>query len=91
LILNNESNEKVNTFKILGWTISYVGEVDLNHRVERCNEMYGTIKRTLKSKMQRDIKLKFCKIMPVSSGLYGSEASGARNEIFEVVSLGNKK
>jgi hypothetical protein len=47
LILNNESSKQLDTFKVLEWTISWVGEIDLNHRVERCNQMCGTIRRTI--------------------------------------------
>jgi hypothetical protein len=47
-----------------------LGEVDINHKIERFNYMRGTIKGTLKNETRM---MKFYKTMVIRSGLYGCE------------------
>jgi hypothetical protein len=73
LILDNQPIEQVSQFNYLGCKLSYQGEVDVSHKLQKFNYMCGTTKRTLKNKTRTETKIKFHKVMTVSGGLYGSE------------------
>jgi hypothetical protein len=72
LIVDNQSIEQVSKFNYVGCQLSYQGEVDINHKLQKFNCMCGTIKRTLKNKTRTETQIRFYKIMVVSAGLYGS-------------------
>jgi hypothetical protein len=50
LILDNQPIEQVSKFKYLGCQLSYKGEVDVNHKLDKFIYICGTIKRDLKTK-----------------------------------------
>lgn len=73
IVLNEKPIEQVNCFKFLGCSVSYMGEVDIQQKIEKFNYYNGTIKRTLKNKVQTETMLKFYKVAAVPSLTYGSE------------------
>jgi hypothetical protein len=68
LILGNQLIEQVSKFNYLGCQLSYQGEVDVNHKLEKFNYICGTIKRTRK-KTRTETQIKFYKVMAISAGL----------------------
>jgi hypothetical protein len=73
LILDNQPIEYISKVNYLGCQLSYQGEVDVNHKLEKFNYICGTIKRTLKNKSRTETQITFYKVVAVSAGLYGSE------------------
>jgi hypothetical protein len=73
LILDNQPIEQVSKFNYLGCQLSYQGEVDVNHKLEKFNYRCGNIKRNLKNKTRTEIQIKFYKVKAIPAGLYGSE------------------
>jgi hypothetical protein len=61
LILDNQPIEQVSKFKYLGCHLSYKGEVDVNHKLEKFIYVCSTIKRDLKTKPERKHRLNFIK------------------------------
>jgi hypothetical protein len=53
LILYNQPTEQVSKFSYIGCQLSYQGEVDVNHELEKFNYTCGTIKRNRKTKPER--------------------------------------
>jgi hypothetical protein len=72
LILDNQPLEQVSKFNYLGCQLSYQGEFDFNHKLEKFRYMCGTIKRTLKNKTRTETKNKFYKVVAVSADFYSS-------------------
>lgn len=73
IVVNNKTVEQIQHFTFLGADISFYGEIDINKKIERFNQMNGTIRRTLSSKVRRDTLIKFYKVMSIPTCLYGSE------------------
>jgi hypothetical protein len=48
-------------------------EIDINVKLQRFQQICGTIKRTLARKVRKETLLRFCKIMAIPAFLYGSE------------------
>jgi uncharacterized GH25 family protein len=73
LILDNQPTDQVSRFNYPRYQLSYQGEVDVDHKLEKFNYTCGTIKRTLKYKTGMETQIKFYQVMAVSAPLYGSE------------------
>jgi hypothetical protein len=49
------------------------GEMDINVKLQRFQQIWGTIKRTSAGKVRKETSLRFYKIMAIPTLLYGSE------------------
>jgi hypothetical protein len=67
LILDNQLVEQVSKFNYLGCRLSYQGEADVSHKLEKLNFMWSTIKWTLKNKTRIETQCKFYKVMAISA------------------------
>jgi transcription elongation factor Elf1 len=67
LILDNQLVEQVSKFNCLGCQLSYKGEADVSHKLEKLNFMCSTIKLTLKNKTRIETQFKFYKVMVISA------------------------
>ena len=54
LMLNDQLVEQVRSFRFPGCYLSYVGEIDVDKKVEKFNHVCGTIRKTLNGKVRRD-------------------------------------
>lgn len=66
--------EQLHTFNFFAYDLSYVAVVELDEKIRQVkNHTCDTITITLKGKINRDILLKFYKVMVVPCGLYRNE------------------
>jgi hypothetical protein len=61
LILDNQLVEQVSKFNYLDCQLSYQGEADVSHKLEKLNYTCSTIKLTLKIKPELKHRLSFIK------------------------------
>lgn len=59
IIIEDKVVEQVNEYNFLGCRLSYLGEIDVKHKLARFNHTDGTLFRTFKNKVRKDIMIKF--------------------------------
>jgi hypothetical protein len=72
-VTDNKTIEQVSSFKYLGFNVSYCLKEDINIKLNKCQRMCGTIRKTLRQKTPQSTQLKFYKIMAVPMLTYASE------------------
>lgn len=72
IVVEDKILEQINCFNYLGCNVSYIKNEDMRNKINKFNQMCGTIKRNLKN-TRKETKLKFYKVMAVPVLLYGSE------------------
>jgi hypothetical protein len=65
--------KQVLNLNYLGCNMSLNREMDINVKLQRFQQICGTIKRTLAGKVTKETLLRFCKIMVIPTLLHGSE------------------
>jgi hypothetical protein len=73
VIVINNINEQVNSFNYLGCTITVSNNRGLEMKVNRCNQMFSIIQRTLNDKTRKETQIKFYEAMAVPTLNYRSE------------------
>lgn len=73
IVINDQIIEQVNTFKYLGYNVTYGTNKEIESKINIFNLFCGTIRRTLGKKVQKGTLLKFYKVMALPALLYGSE------------------
>ena len=63
----------MSNFNFLGCNVSYRGETDVDHKVNKFNYITGTLRRTLKNKVRPESVMKLYKTMTVTLVTYCSE------------------
>jgi hypothetical protein len=72
IVIGGDTLEEVIT-KYLGYDVTFLGETDTDVKIQKFQNMCGTIRQTLKGKTRKDTLIKFYQAMAVSTLLQGSE------------------
>jgi hypothetical protein len=73
IVINERILYQVLNFNYLGYNMGLNREIDINVKLQRFQQISGTIKRTLARKVRKETILRFYKIMAIPTLLYGSE------------------
>jgi hypothetical protein len=69
IVINNNINERANSFNYLGYTIIVTNNTDLEIKMNRFNQICSTI-RTMNNKTRKETQIKFYKAMAISGLTY---------------------
>jgi hypothetical protein len=72
-VVNNNIIEQVHSFVYVGYTIVVKNNRGLEIKMNRFNQMYSTIRRTLNNKTRKDTQKKFYKAMALSTLTFASK------------------
>jgi hypothetical protein len=72
IVINERILEQVLNFNYLGYNMGLHREMDINVKLQRFQQICGTIKRTLAGKVRKETLLRIYKIMAIPTLLYGS-------------------
>lgn len=73
IVIGTEIIEQVSSFKYLGSMITYRKNMEIEKKLNKFQQICGTINRCLRNKTTRETKLKFYKTVAVPTLIYGSE------------------
>jgi hypothetical protein len=73
IVINERILDQVLNFNYLGYNMGLNREMDINVKLQRFQQICGTIKRNLARKITKKTLLRFYKIMAIPTFLYGSE------------------
>jgi hypothetical protein len=73
IVINERILDQVLNFNCLGYNMGLNREKDINVKLQRFQQICGTIKRTLAIKVRKEMLLRFYKIMAIPILLYDSE------------------
>jgi hypothetical protein len=76
--MEDKTLEQGNHFKYLGYEATFLEETDTDAKIQKFQNICGTIRRTLKGKTRKDTQIKFYQVMAVTTLLYGSECWAMR-------------
>jgi hypothetical protein len=73
IVIKERILDQVLNFNYLGYNLGLNRELDINVKLQRFQQICGTIKRTLARKVRKETLLRFYKIMAIPTLLYGSD------------------
>jgi hypothetical protein len=73
IVINERILDQVLNFSYLSYNMGLNREMDINVKLQRFQQICGTIKRTFTRKVRKETVLRSNKIMAISTLLYGSE------------------
>jgi hypothetical protein len=72
-VIDERILDQVLNFNYLGYNMALNREMYINVKLQRFQQICGTIKRTLARKVRKEILLRFYKIMAITTLLYGTK------------------